>query len=248
MDFWSHLLIGLALKSERIVIKKKLNSEEWFLRQVESYARRQPSGDKTPVCVDDAFLKSYAARPMDVSLSDPRVDHVTSCNYCLGRLLQFRATRPAGTSPRFRHAAVAAMGLACLLVGFVLANAWNRRHPAVVQVQSAEVHRTLDLSQYGTYRGGEPKSNPPLHLPAALVRLELVLPRLSQPGVYSIMVAPAKNGLNRVACATGSAVGADPRTVVTVSLDLRSAAPGNYTLSTQLQGEDAPYTYPLQIE
>jgi hypothetical protein len=234
--------------SERTVIKKKLNSEEWFLRQVESYTRRQPSGDKTPECVDDAFLKSYAERPTDVSLSDRRVDHVTSCDYCLGRLLQFRATRPAPASLSFRYAAAAAMGLVCLLVGFVVANAWNRKHPAVVQVQSAELHRTLDLSQYGTYRGDQPASNPPLYLPAALVNLELVLPRLSQPGEYYIMVAADKNGLNRVACATGTAAGADPRTVVNVSLDLRSAKPGNYVLSTQLQGEDAPYTYPLQIE
>jgi hypothetical protein len=125
------------------VIKKKLNSEEWFLRQVESYTRRQPSGEKTPECVDDAFLKSYAERPTDVSLSDRRVDHVTSRNYCLGCLLQFRATRPARASLSFRYAAVAAMGLACLLVGFVVANAWNRNHPAVVQVQSAKLHRTL---------------------------------------------------------------------------------------------------------
>jgi hypothetical protein len=36
--------------------------------------------------------------------------------------------------------------------------------------------------------------------------------------------------------------------VVTVSLDLRSATPGKYVMLTQLQGEDAPYTYPLQIE
>lgn len=234
--------------SERIVIKKKLNSEEWFLRQVESYARTQPSGDKTPDCVDDVFLKSYAERPADVPLSDRRVEHVTSCNYCLGRLLQFRATRPPRASLRFRYAAVAAMGFACLLVGFVVANLWNRKHPTVVQVQSAELHRTLDLSQYGTYRGDQPPSNPPLHLPAALLKLELVLPRLSQPGTYSIMVAADKNGVNRVACTTGTAVGADPRTVVTVSLDLRSATPGRYVLLTQLQGEDAPYTYPLQID
>src|SRR5258708_38657450 len=101
--------------SERIVIKKKLNSEGWFLRQVESYARGQPSGDKTPDCVDDVFLKSNAEHPGDVALSDPRVNHVTSCNYCLRRLLQFRATRPAGASLRFRSPAVAATALACLL-------------------------------------------------------------------------------------------------------------------------------------
>jgi hypothetical protein len=234
--------------SERIVIKKTVNSEDWFLRQVDSYTRRQPSGDKTPDCVDDVFLKSYAERPADVSLSDRRVDHVTSCNYCLGRLLHLRATRPAGASLSARYAAVAVLGLACLLVGFVVANVWNRKHPTVVQVQSAELQRTLDLSQYGTYRGDEPASNPPLHLPVALLRLELVLPRLSQPGAYSIAVASDRNGLNRVACAKGTAVGADPRTVVTVSLDLRSATPGKYVLLTQLQGEDAPYTYPLQID
>jgi len=120
---------------------------------------------------------------------------------------------------------------------------WN-----VVQVQSVELDRTLDVSQYGTYRGEQPASNPPLHLPAALLRVELVLPRLSPPGAYSIMVASDRNGLNRVACAKGTAVGADPRTVVTVSLDLRSATPGKYVLLTQLQSEDAPYSYPLQIE
>jgi hypothetical protein len=240
--------MALALMSERIVIKKKLNTEEWFLRQVESYTRRQPSGDQTPDCVDDVFLKFYAERPADVSLSDGRVDHVTSCNYCLGRLLQFRATRPARRSLSVRYAALAAMGLACLLGGFLVANVWNRKHPAVVRLQSAELNRTLDLSQYGTYRGDQPPGNPPLHLPAALVSLELVLPRLSPSGEYSIMVATDKDGRNPVACAKGTAVGADPRTVVTVSLDLRSATPGKYVLSTQLKGEDAPYSYPLQIE
>ena len=188
------------------MIKKTLNSEEWFLKQVESYTRRQPSGDKTPDCVDDVFLKRYAGRPADISLSDPRVDHVTSCNYCLGRLLQYRATRPARASLSFRYAAVAAMGLACLLVGFVIANVWNRKHPTV-QVQSAELHRTLDLSQYGTYRGDQPASQPSLHLPAALLRLELVLPRLSQPGAYSIMVASDKNGLNRSGLRNGDRSG-----------------------------------------
>ena len=230
------------------MIKKKLNTEEWFLRQLESYTRRQPSGDKTPDCVDDAFLKAYAERPGGVSLSDRRVDHVTSCNYCLGQILQFRATRPARVSLSFRYATLAVVGLACLLIGIVVANVWNRKHPAVVQMQSAELHRALDLSQYGTYRGAQVPSTPPLHLPAALLRLDLVLPRLSPPGTYYIMVAADKNGLNPVASAKGTAAGNDQRMVVTVSLDLRSAMPGKYVLSTQLQGEDAPYSYPIQIE
>jgi len=147
----------------------------------------------------------------------------------------------------FRYATLAVVGLACLLIGFFVAKVWNRKHPAAVQMQSAELHRTLDLSHYGTYRGAPAPSNPPLHLHAALLRLDLVLPRLSPPGTYYIMVAADKNGLNPVASAKGIAAGNDQRMVVAVSLDLRSAAPGKYILSTQLKGEDAPYTYPLQI-
>ena len=228
--------------------KKKLNPEQWFLRQVESSIHRQPIGERTPECVDDSFLKSYAQAPTAFSLSDQRVEHVTSCKHCLGRLLQIRATSPAKASLSFRFTVVAAMVLGCLLVGFVVAHVWNRKHPSVAQIQPGELHRTLDLSQYGTYRGDQLTTNPALFLPAALLRLEIVLPRLSQPGTYYITVAADKNGFGPVASARGIAVGADPRTEVTVSLDLRRVKPGKYVLSTQFQGEDAHYNYPLEIE
>ena len=140
------------------------------------------------------------------------------------------------------------MGLVCLLVGFVVANVWDRKHPAVVQAQSAELHRTLDLSQYGTYRGDQPASNPPLHLPAALVSLELVLPRLSPPGAYSIMVAAGRkrpqscgmrnSNFGRIRSTDGGHRVSRPPKRSTRQLHL----------ATQLRGEDAPYTHPLQIE
>jgi len=246
-------LIAKAPTKERTEIKNKFNPEHWFLSQVETHIRTQPAGEKTPLCVDNAFLRAYAEKPTRFSLSDPRVEHVSSCDYCLHNLLNMRAAQRQTIDRRpvfLRHrlSALAVVALACLLIGFLTATVWYHRSPHPTSIQSAEVRRTLDLSEYGTYRGDQPPSNPPLHLPAALVRLELVLPRLSQPGAYYIMIAADKNGLNRVACAKANAVGADPRTVVTVSLDLRSATPGRYVLLTQLQGEDAPYTYPLQIE
>jgi hypothetical protein len=230
------------------VVQNKLNTERWFLKQFESSIRRQPSGDKTPDCVDEAFLQSYEEEPAGFSLSDRRVKHVISCSYCLCRHLQLRATRPAKLSPGFRYLALAAMGLGCLLVGIVVAHVWSRKHSSVALVQPAQLHRTLDLSQYGTYRGDQATTNPPVLLPAVLLRLEIVLPRFSQPGAYDIMVAVGKNGIGRVASAKGIAVGTDSRTVVTVPLDLRRAKPGKYVLSTRFQGDDASYTYPLEIE
>jgi hypothetical protein len=229
------------------VVKKKLNTERWFLRQLESSIRRQPNGERAPDCVDDTFLQSYAEDPTDFSLSDQRVKHVTCCRHCLSRHLQLRATRPAKSSLSLRYMAVAARGLGYLLVGFVVAHFWSRKHPTVAQVQPAELHRTLNLSQYGTC-GDRTTTNPPLLLPGALLILELVLPRLSQPGAYDITVATGENGIGRVASARGIAAGADSRTVVTVPLDLRQAKPGKYVLSTQFQDDDPSYTYPLEIE
>ena len=108
-------------------------------------------------------------------------------------------------------------------------------------MQLGELRRTLDLSQQLAIKG-------PLHLPAALLRLEIVLPQTSQAGVYDIAVASGGNGGENVARAEGNFSGAGSRIAVIVSLDLRNAAPGKYELSTQLRGENTPHLYPLEID
>ena len=107
-------------------------------------------------------------------------------------------------------------------------------------IQSVALRRTLDLSEYGTPRGEETVSVPDLSLPPALVELELILPRLSDPGNYFVMVAPDKSGQNRIACAKAVAAGNRPAMLLTVTLDLRSAKPGKYILSTEREGEGGP--------
>ena len=235
-----------ARSKERTEIKNNFHLERWFLNQVEAHIRRQPSGEKTSECCDDTFLGSYSAKPRSFSLSDPRVEHVTSCNYCLPRLLEIRESREAAPRPRMAYLAVAAVALGCLLVGFLSATVWNRRH--VVPAQSAAVRRTLDLSNYGTYRGDAAEAQPSLALPVANLKLKLILPRLSHPGVYFVAVATDTTGQHGIALANGTSVTADQKTVVTVPLDLRAARPGNYVLSTQRQGEEAPYYYRVTIQ
>ena len=143
------------------------------------------------------------------------------------------------------YLAVAAVALGCLLVGFLAATVWNRWH--VVPAQSA-VRCTLDLSNYGTYRGDAAEAQPSLALPVANLTLKLILPRLSHPGVYFVAIATDTTGRHSIARANGASVMADQKTVLTVPLDLRAARPGDYVLSTQRQGEEAPYYYRVTIQ
>ncbi len=237
-------------------IRQHANPEQWFLDQLRAYALRQPRGARTADCPDDSFLRTYAEKPSSFPLSDSRIAHVTSCNHCLPRLLEMRSARTIARSPRVRAAAIAALCTACLVAGFFGATYWSRQHAAVVDNQRANpqqataiVDRTLDLTNYGTYRGlGSHPSQPPLNLPTALLHLNLILPRFSQSGAYTIMVARDRNGDGRLASTIGVATTAGNQTKLTVTLDLRGVKPGDYFLLTELGCQDDFYSYPLKIQ
>jgi hypothetical protein len=199
------------------------------------------------------FLRLYAGAPRKFSLSDPRVEHVSSCDYCLHKFLDIRAAQQHGVNPRAfflgnRFSVVAVAGFVCLLIGLLMVKLWYHAPPRSITTQSVMVRRTLDLSDYGTYRGDAAEAQPSLALPIANLKLKLILPRLSHPGVYFVAVATDTTGQHGIARANGTSVTADQKTVVTVPLDLRAARPGNYILSTQRQGEDAPYYYRVTIQ
>jgi hypothetical protein len=218
-----------------------LNLDRWFLRQVEGSIRKGPRGEKAAGCVDETFLRSYAEEPTEFSLTDDRVEHVASCSYCMGCLLELRSTRQAKGFRGVRYIAVAWLALASVVVGGIVDFVLYHWRPAGAHVQMGELRRTLDLSQ-------QVATKAPLHLPAALLRLEIVLPQTSQAGVYDIAVASGGNGGENVARAEGNSSGAGPRIAVIVSLDLRHAAPGKYELAAQLRGENTPHLYPLEID
>jgi len=218
-----------------------LNLDRWFLRQVEGSIRKRPRGEKTAGCVDETFLRSYAEGPAKFSLADERVEHVASCSYCMGCLLELRSTRQAKGSGGVRYIAVAWVVLASAVVGGIVDFVLHHWRPAGAHLQLGELRRTLDLSQ-------QLATKAPLHLPSALLRLEIVLPQTSQVGVYDIAVASTRNGGENVARAEGNSSRADPRIAVIVSLDLRDAAPGKYEFSTQFRGENSAHLYPLEID
>jgi hypothetical protein len=154
-----------------------------------------------------------------------------------------------------RLATIATLCAACLVAGFFGATYWNRQHIVAIENRSAKqqqptaiIDRTLDLTDYGTYRGaGEQPSQPPLNLPAALLHVNLILPRFSESGAYTIMVASDRTGNGRLACTTAIAATTGHQTKLAVTLDLRGAKPGDYFLLTELSGQEAFYSYLLKI-
>jgi hypothetical protein len=84
-------------------------------------------------------------------------------------------------------------------------------------------------------------------LPAALLHVNLILPRFSEAGPYTIMVVGDREGNGRIAYATATTMVGN-QTKLSVTLDLRRVRPGEYVLLTELNGQDDWYSYPLKIQ
>jgi hypothetical protein len=144
---------------------------------------------------------------------------------------------------------------ACLIIGVVGGAYWNRHRGVVVgsapssQASAIPVRQTLDLFDYGTYRGADgPPPRPPLNLSRNLVQVHIILPRFSETGAYMISIAGDRTGKGRVACVSGIASQSGNKISLDVTFDLRGARPGDYFLLTQLSGQDDSYSYPLKVE
>jgi len=132
-------------------IKGHSNPEQWFVEQLRGYTQRQPRGPRTPDLPDDSFLCDYAAKPGSFSLSDARVQHVTSCGHCLPALVDLRSMAAVRHSSTTRAAVVAALCAACILIGSLIAKYWSRQNsfasnPPAGQQVAAAVDRTIDLT------------------------------------------------------------------------------------------------------
>jgi len=124
------------------------------------------------------------------------------------------------------------------------------RHRANTQNQMAEttaVPQTVDLWNAGTFRGDQPGQLQSVSLPAALVKVTIILPRYSEPGRYDVAVVHDQASRSLLAHASSTATGSGGREEVSVHLDLRKCRDGSYFLSTTHEQNQASYYYPLEI-
>lgn len=217
--------------------------EAWLKRM---HQERVLSGETEPAgpCPDEAFLRGLARRSKKISLSDPRINHAANCPNCMNRILAMRQnTRAERRKLAFGLSAACLVVIIGLIAGFEYEN-----HHRQTEAMVAPVSKTVDLWNTGTYRGEQPGPLQSVALPAAPVRLTIILPRFSSPGQYLVAVTRDQSGNGVVAEGLATAGSVNEQEKVSVALDLRSAKAGAYFLSTTHEQDQAAYYYPLQIK
>ena len=223
--------------------------DAWVTRQ---HQERVLAGGTAPVgpCPDVEFLEGIATQSKQIALSDPRVNHAANCPVCMRRLLQLR---PQHQSRRRRLVFTAAIGCCLLIVAAIVVLSWRGSNPPRPVDNMAAIPETIDLSNAGTLRGlpsnsAEPSPLQSVSLPAALVKVKIILPRYSRPGQYTVAVTRDQTVNDPLAHGNAAANGGGDQEEVFVDLDLRQSRPGAYFLSTTHEQDQASYYYPLQIK
>jgi hypothetical protein len=218
--------------------------EAWIKRLHEQHVA---SGQTQPVGThpSEDFLRGLAKHSRAISLSDARIDHAATCPNCMSRIVALR-NENRGRKRKLAYAlvAVACVVLAAALFGYFHLAQTRQQTVAVVNPEL----KTVDLWNAGTYRGEQPGQLQSVELPAAVVRLTVILPRFSPSGQYLIAVTRKEDGTGVVAEGLAPTVAAGQHEKVSVALDLRWVTAGAYFLSTTHEQDQAAYYYPLQIK
>ena len=218
--------------------------ESWL---AQSHEERVLAGETTPVgpCPDEAFLRDLARKAKRIALSDPRVSHAANCPTCMSRLLVFRQEN---RSRRRKRTLGTALVLCSVIGAVVITVARYEMHRQLPSTNVAVVSEAVNLWDAGTIRGNQPGSLQSVFLPAAVVRVTIILPRFSPPGQYAVAVTQDQNGNGVVAQRIAPATINGDHESVSVELDLRAAKAGAYFLATTHEQDQASYYYPLQIK
>ena len=218
-------------------------------------------------CPLDDVLKSLAEDRLPDGESVGR--HVGSCSECYAEYQHYRQDWEEGraarspilaptllpgvvASPRPRGRIRTSLAVAAgilLSAGGGLLFYQHREHSATSVIASLPVVAHVDLFGTGTTRGSEADAMPleEVALPSALLELTVILPRFSQSGPYQVIVSKDRAATQTIARATGSAMDANGRVEVHVTLDLRNAQAGSYFLGTIRDSDNGTYYYPLHV-
>jgi hypothetical protein len=216
--------------------------EKWIAQRHQEWVL---AGETTPQgpCPGEDFLQKLARKSRDILLSDPRVDHAATCPACMRRLLTMRREHQSRRQKVMLATAVAS----CVVIAGIITVVRHEMQKHSLATNSAVIAETVNLWNAGAFRGQQPGQLQSVTLPAARVRLTIVLPRFSSPGQYVVAVSHDSNGSGLISEAAATTINSEQKEAISVDLDLRRAHAGQYYLSTTYEQEKASYYYPLQI-
>lgn len=217
--------------------------ETWIAQR---HQERVLTGDTTVAgpCPDESFLRNLARRSRRIVLSDPRVDHTATCPICMNRLLVLKREHHSRRQKLVFATAVAACVIIAAIITITRYEIGNRSQAT----NTTSIAETVNLWNAGVSRGQQPGALKSVSLPAALVRLKIILPRFSSPGRYLVAVTHDQSGNGVVAETAVTAISSGNQETVEADLDLRRVKAGRYYLSTTHEQDQAAYYYPLQIK
>ncbi|MBS1821285.1 MAG: hypothetical protein JST61_04835 [Acidobacteria bacterium] len=231
----------------RLNLRRSSRAENRFEKWIaQRHQERVLAGDTTVVgpCPDEAFLEDLARRSRRIALSDPRVDHAATCSICMNRLLALRCEHRSRQQKLVFATAIAV----CVIIAAIVTITRYEIGNHSLASNMAPIAETVNLWDTGAFRGQQPGPLQSVSLPAALVRVRIILPRFSSPGRYVVAVTHDPSGNGVVAEATANATSSGQQEIIVADLDLRSARAGRYYLATTHEQDQAAYYYPLQIK
>ena len=209
------------------------------------FLQANPNPDRAG-CPGRDTLKAIADNTL--SVEHPARLHLASCSPCFGEFQQLKFIHRASRLKLKKNLILGALA-ASFFFGAIGFRLLTRNASAPIATISSSLVRTINLYDVGTVRGVEPgRIADSVLLPATAVKLRLILPRFSQPGLYRIGVVRDKSGKAVVAEGTNITVADGPRQVVTVMLNLRSVSSGLYLLTTTHGVDEASYYYPVKVD
>ena len=216
--------------------------EKWIAQR---HQERVLAGETTAQgpCLGEDFLQELARKSRDIRLSDPLVDHAATCPACMRRLLTMRREHQSRRQKLVFVTTVAT----CVVIAAVITVARHELEKRLLATNSAVVAETVNLWDAGAFRGQQPGQLQSVTLPAARVRLTIILPRFSSPGQYVVAVSHDSNGSGLISEAVATTINSGQKEAISVDLDLRRALAGQYYLATTHEQDQASYYYPLQI-
>ena len=230
----------------RLNLRWRLRAEDRFEKWIaQRHQERVLAGETTPIgpCPDEAFLRNLTRKPKRIALSDPRVDHAANCPVCMRRLLTMRCEHQS----RRQNLVFVTTVATSIIIAAVITVARHEMEKRSLATNSAVIAETVNLWDDGAFRGQQPGQLRSVTLPAARVRLTIILPHFSSPGQYVVAVTHGPDGSGLISEAVTSTIHNGQQETLTLRLDLRHAHAGQYFLSTTHEQGQASYYYPLQI-